>query len=127
MRRLLALLLITATLAGCASSSGPADGYLTPKQDAQGRYVIDLTADNKVAPVKAQVPVGATVVWTVGSGGIHDVTSDPDSAEAFSSDAQYPGKMKGGNQYEHTFTKPGTSTYRCVLHGEMMKASLRVV
>lgn len=126
MRWILALLLIAATLAGCASSSSSGDGSVTPRQDAQGRYVIDLTADNKVAPVKAQVPVGATVVWVVAQGGIHDVTSDPGASESFSSESQYPGKMKGGNEYEHTFTKPGTSTYRCVLHGEMMKASVRV-
>jgi plastocyanin len=88
--------------------------------------MIDLTADNLIAPDEARIPVGATVVWKVGSGAIHDVTSTS-GPESFTSDEQYPKKMKGGDEYERTFTKAGTYQYKCVVHGDMMSGTLRVV
>ena len=125
MRTILTLsLLLGLTLAGCASTSDDSK-YTTPPTDAQGRYVIDLTGDNKVMPAMAKVPAGATVVWKVGKGGIHDVTSQT-GPESFTSDSQYPSKMREGNEYTKTFTKTGTYAYHCALHGELMKAQLRV-
>lgn len=112
-------------LAGCSSPSEPS-GQEPPK-DAQGRYVIELTSDNKVVPSDARVPAGSRVVWKVGAGGFHDVTSDAGAPEAFTSDSQYPQKMRGGDEFEFTFTKKGTYPYRCVVHGTMMVAKLTVV
>ena len=93
--------------------------------DAQGRYLITATAQNQFTPSEAQVPVGATVVWKVAQGGFHDVNSKS-GPQSFSSDSQYPAKMRGNDTFEFTFTKAGTYQYYCKVHEGMMSATLRV-
>lgn len=93
------------TLAGCSGSGG--DGSV-PEQDAQGRYVIHMTANNRFTPADAKVPTGATVVW-VNDGGVHDVTAHDDSWKS-------PRFMQEGTSYERRFTSPGTYEYHCDLH-----------
>jgi plastocyanin len=124
MRLALAFLAFASLLiAGC--SSNPAADLPAPPQDADGNYVITVTAQNAFSPSKAQVPVGATVVWKVAPGGFHDVTSKS-GPSSFSSDTQYPAKMRGNDTFEVTFTKAGTYQYYCKVHEGMMDATLRV-
>ena len=113
----------TLLLAGCAGSTSP--DLPAPSQDAEGRYVIQATAQNAFSPNEAQVPVGATVVWKVGPGGFHDVNSKS-GPQSFSSDTQYPAKMRGNDTFEFTFTKAGTYQYYCKVHEGMMAGTLKV-
>lgn len=117
--------LMVSFLAGCAGGGGdPDSAFITPTKDEQGRYVIQLSADNKMVPAKAIVPVGATVVWKAAA--FHDVTSES-GPESFTSDSQYPGKMKDGQEFSKTFAKAGDYTYKCAVHESlMMKGTLRV-
>lgn len=122
---LLAGLLMASFLAGCAGGGGEPDGaFVTPTKDEQGRYVIQLTAENKMVPAKAIVPVGATVVWKAAA--FHDVTSES-GPESFTSDSQYPSKMKEGQEFARTFPQAGDYVYKCAVHESlMMKGTLRV-
>ena len=87
--------------------------------------MIQATAQNSFSPNQAQVPVGATVVWKVAPGGFHDVNSRS-GPQPFSSDQQYPSKMRGNDTFEFTFTKAGTYEYHCKVHEGMMSATLKV-
>lgn len=120
----LPLLAVAALLiAGCASS--PAPDLPTPPQDGEGRYVIEATAQNAFSPNEAQVPMGSTVLWRVLPGGFHDVNSKS-GPESFSSDGQYPAKMRGNDTFEFTFAKAGTYQYHCKVHEGMMSGTLKV-
>ena len=125
MRALLAIIATSAILmAGCTSPSG--SSLPAPPQNAQGKYMITATAQNAYSPKDTQVPVGATVIWHVAPGAIHDVNSKPGAPASFSSDTKYPQKMRGNDTFEFTFTKAGTYEYYCKLHGETMAGSIKV-
>jgi plastocyanin len=121
MKPLLAVTALAATLilAGC---TGPTSGpdFVTPPQDAEGRYVIELTGTNLFIPKYAEVPAGATVVWK-NIAGAHNVEADDGS---FSS-----GAVRGGAwEYEHTFETAGEWPYHCHPHESVgMEGTLRVV
>ncbi len=121
---LIVLLFVALAFAGCAGSDDSA-GFTTPPTDAEGRYIIELTDANKIQPAIAKVPVGATVVWRVGPNGFHDVTSKS-GPESFTSDSQYPSKMRAGQEFVHTFAKAGDYEYQCMVHSGMMLGTLRV-
>lgn len=123
MRALFAVSALALVLAGCASST--AQDFPAPAVDSQGRYEITANSQNQFLPAEAQVPVGATVIWRVSAGGFHDVNSKS-GPEPFSSDAQYPSKMRGNDTFEFTFTKAGTYQYYCKVHEGMMSATLVV-
>jgi plastocyanin len=122
----LALLLATPLLlAGCSHS-----GAVVPDQDAEGRYVIHLTAANRFEPAKARVPVGATVAWVV-DGGAHDVNADDgsfSSADRNRTDAEgYPLLLMPGETWTHTFNETGRFPYWCHTHHEFRMRGLLVV
>lgn len=104
-------------LAGCSGG----DGYASPERDAQGRYVIRLTEANTFEPGKAEVPVGATVVWRV-EGGFHDVSEEQgrwSSADGQPLDGQgFPMPMGPGDEYGRTFNETATYTLWCHMHHE---------
>lgn len=124
MRALLATIAASAILlAGCSSTPDPS--LPAPPQDAEGRYLIQATAQNSFSPNEAQVPVGAKVQWKVAPGGFHDVNSQS-GPQSFSSDTQYPAKMRGNDTFEFIFTKAGTYQYHCKVHEGMMSGTLKV-
>jgi len=72
----------------------------------------DFSANPKgQAIVDPTIQVGDTVHW-VWDEGFHDVRSVNGSAEAFDS-----GAPTTGATFDHTFTKAGTFTYYCSVHG----------
>jgi plastocyanin len=114
---LAASLLVLLALAGCSGSGG--DGT-EPRQDGEGRYVIEMTAGNRFSPAIAKVPVGATVVWVHEGGAPHDVQGD-----GFSSGPA--ADMTEGDEYEHTFDEAGSYEYHCDVHeGSGMKGTIVV-
>lgn len=124
MRSILAVVAVALLLAGCAGTTSDPD-LPAPPQDTQGRYMIQATAQNAFLPNEAQVPVGADVLWKVSPGGFHDVNSKS-GPQSFSSDTQYPAKMRGNDTFEFSFTKAGTYQYYCKIHEGMMSGTLRV-
>ena len=124
MKALLAAVLTLSTLALAGCSGG---GTATPSMDAEGRYVIHLTASNRFSPANAEVPANATVVF-VNDGGVHDVSAKDGS---WSSDDLAGGglghKMQPGESYVRTFGGAGDVEYVCKLHSSQgMKGTLHV-
>lgn len=120
----LALAVLPLALAGCGEPG------VVPDQDAEGRYVVRLTADNRFVPMDIRVPAGATVLWVV-EGGFHDVSADDGSftsAKGRPLDSQgFPTLMGPGETFEHTFTGEGKWIYWCHTHHEDgMKGIVRV-
>jgi plastocyanin len=76
---------------------------------AAGRSV---SADDGVfTPVTITIKAGDTITWTNVSYNKHNVTF-----QGFHS-----GNLGPGATYKHTFTKAGTFTYRCTIHGNTAK------
>jgi plastocyanin len=85
---------------------------------AAGEVVIVHVYDTDFSTNPAGQPVadpviraGDTIRWVFDSG-FHTATSTAGSAEQFNSDLRFP-----GDQFEHTFTTPGTFDYYCTVHG----------
>jgi plastocyanin len=118
MKALLALALLSfLMLAGCGTPAAT-----TPPTDGEGRYVIEMTSGNQFSPAKAQVPVGATVVWEHRGGAPHDVQARDGS---FSSGPV--GGLTEGEEFPHQFNETGTFSYFCHVHeGSGMKGTLTV-
>lgn len=77
-------------------------------------------------PSRLNVFVDDTVRWVNGDNQRHSVsanTSAQAQGEFFDSSSRCPGGLLGNNcmrpgeSFSHTFTQPGTYTYRCKLHG----------
>lgn len=105
---LLATLVLTAiTLAGC-TGSGPSDDFVTPDQDDEGRYVIRMTSALRFVPEKAEVPLGATVVWVHEGGGLHDTRADDGLWES--------ALLDEGEEFDFMFDEAGDFAYSCKPH-----------
>ena len=105
-------------LAGCGTPA-PKE----PPQDAEGRYVIEMTSGNQFSPATASVPKGSVVVWKYMGGAPHDVQADDGS---FSS-GRTGDLDQAGDEYAHTFNETGTFRYTCHVHASSgMKGTLTV-
>lgn len=126
MKQALMLFLTVATLAlaGCTSPGGD-DDFVVPDQDDQGRYVITLSG-NQFHPDKAEVPVGATVVWILQDGS-HNVVADDGSFTSGNAES-VPKNQDELEILEHTFEETGTVDYHCVPHQALdMVGTIQVV
>lgn len=65
------------------------------------------------SPSEVDVPVGTTVVWTNATAIAHTVTGDSLAFED-------SGPLDPGDSFQQTFTSPGTYTYRCGPHPDMV-------
>src|SRR5919109_1197200 len=78
--------------------------------------------DNFYDPVKVTVTPGTTVVWQHTGSASHSVTSQPGSPASFDSSPNCSALnflfcLRSGEEFRFTFTKPGTYTYSCRVHG----------
>lgn len=65
---------------------------------------------------------GDTVTWTWYANGNHNVVSNADATESFSSQIEGPGFV-----FSHTFTQVGTNSYVCTPHSGSMFGTITVV
>lgn len=87
------------------------------------RYSVSMTDGARYEPTALTVPVGATVVWRNMAARPHTATADPDLLDD-PSRVQIPagaatwdsGEILTGDQWEYTFTQPGTYIYGCQFH-----------
>ena len=63
-------------------------------------------------PASLEVPVGTTVTWTNQGSAPHTVTADDGSFDS--------GTLQPGGTFSMTFDTPGTFTYHCEIHPNMM-------
>lgn len=68
------------------------------------------------------VEVGDTVIWNWYANGSHNVVSNSDATESFSSPLQGP-----GSTFSYTFTQVGTNGYVCTPHSGNMFGTITVV
>ncbi len=101
-------------MAGIPLALETEDTSVTPAQPVQTaaapaqEIVIDIN-DNRFAPRKITVPLGATVVWRHGGQGTHTVTADDGSFDS--------GSLASGDTFSFTFDQAGTFPYHCSFHG----------
>ncbi|MET4047826.1 MULTISPECIES: cupredoxin family copper-binding protein [unclassified Rhodococcus (in: high G+C Gram-positive bacteria)] len=95
---------VLASLIGCSSPE--------PEQ-AQAPVANQVTVKNRTyTPASITVDVGDTVTWVFDDGGMtHDVVAD---------DKSFRSPLMTSNTFTHTFTEPGTYTYHCTPHPDMM-------
>jgi plastocyanin len=80
---------------------------------AQSQGTLDVqVVDFAFQPANLTVPVGANVTWTNTGKRPHTVSADDGSFDS--------GRLDPGEQFSHTFTQPGTYTYHCGFHPEMI-------
>src|ERR671912_3045573 len=84
-------------------------GPIAAQQDVTFEVqVIDFAFE----PATVTVPAGATVTWTNAGSRPHTVTADDGSFDS--------GRLDPGEQFSQTFDQPGTFTYFCGFHPEML-------
>jgi plastocyanin len=93
----LGFFLLLVSLAACGGSSPPPAGPTVS------------VIDNAFEPQVLRIKPGQTVTWVNNGQTAHTVTADDN---AFNS-----GTFNSGEQYTHTFSKPGRYPYYCQLHG----------
>ncbi len=95
---------VLASLIGCSSPE--------PEQ-AQAPVANQVTVkDRTYSPSNITVDVGETVTWVFDDGGMaHDVVAD---------DKSFRSPLMTSNTFTHKFTEPGTYTYHCTPHPDMM-------
>lgn len=123
MKLLLAISLLTLlALAGCSGSGGAE----VPSRDADGNYVIHLSAGNKFSPMVAKIPAGSSVSW-VNDAGVHDVTAQDGSWSSDDAETGLGHKMAAGETFQKQFVTPGEYDYECQLHSSQgMKGTIIV-
>jgi plastocyanin len=99
-------------LAACGGSSPDSTPDSTVTTPPPGE-VSDVSIENFLfGPSDLTVSVGETIRWTNKESGIpHDTTADEGLWESET--------LRPGDQFEFTFTEPGTYTYFCSIHPNM--------
>jgi plastocyanin len=82
-----------------------------PRPSLAANHAVSVN-DGSFGPAAMTVAVGDTVTWTNRDDSLHTVTAE---GGAFDS-----GNLEAGASFAFTFTEPGTYTYRCNYHEEMV-------
>ncbi len=100
----IATVFVFASLVGCSSA---------PPAEAPAPVANQVTVKNRMySPATITVEVGDTVTWLFDDGGItHDVVAD---------DKSFRSPLMVSNTFTHTFTDPGTYSYHCTPHPDMI-------
>jgi len=100
-----------AACGGSGSSSGGGAGNGAPA----GSYATAPVATDMVSiknftfvPMAITVTAGTTVTWTNQDSATHTVTAEDKSFDS--------GNLAQGQTFRHTFDKPGTYSYICMIH-----------
>jgi plastocyanin len=118
------------TISTTPSLNVRADSGIAPPRT--GATVLLIRATAFYTPREVRIRVGEKVVWFYadGSRASHTVTSGAcrgadclGGGQAFASG---PTRLKPGDRFEHTFTRPGTYPYHCEFHTATMQATVIV-
>ena len=75
--------------------------------------------DNFYTPASVSIAVGDTITWTNNGQAQHSATADDGSFDT--------GVFGPGGSRSHTFSKPGTFSYFCTVHGQAQSGTVRVL
>lgn len=98
----------TATRAPTATSQ-PIQPTVTTAPTQTSAAVEVSMINNLFAPKLLTIPAGTAVIWTNKEARVHTVTFDDGTVDS--------GELAQGEQFEYTFTTPGTYPIYCRLHG----------
>lgn len=102
---MLGAVLVFSTMVGCSSDVAP-----EPAAPPVPNQVI--VADRSYSPSEITVSVGETVTWLFDDGGMaHDVVAD---------DRSFRSPLMVSSTFTRTFTEPGTYSYHCTPHPDMI-------
>lgn len=100
----LGTVLVFSTMVGCSSDIAEPAAPPVPNQVT--------VADRSYSPSEITVSVGETVTWVFDDGGMaHDVVAD---------DRAFRSPLMVSSTFTHTFTEPGTYSYHCTPHPDMI-------
>ena len=98
------LVVAAASLFGCSAPAVEEAAAPVPNQ-------VTVT-DRAYSPASITVGVGDTVTWVFDDGGMtHDVVAD---------DKSFRSALMVSGSFAHTFTEPGTYSYHCTPHPDML-------
>lgn len=119
MKALLVSMVVLA-VAGCTTSE---PGFVTPPQDDEGRYIIEMTSGLRFSPDKAEIPLGdgnVTIRFVHKGGGVHDVESE--------TGAWQKSPLLDSGSWDLTLDETGEFHYHCNPHeANGMTGTLRIV
>ncbi|MFC9790619.1 plastocyanin/azurin family copper-binding protein [Rhodococcus sp. NPDC127528] len=98
-------LLLTSAIAGCAVTNESANAITTTQ-------FVRVTS-MQFQPATLRIQLGQTVTWNFVGNTDHNVTSDPNAQETFSSPTMSDGS------WSYTFKERGTNPYYCTIHSNM--------
>ena len=124
----IAVAVLSMALVSCGSD-GPGAAASDASRDGSGTTVrLKLIA---FKPSALTVRAGTTVTWQQADPGMHTVTSGTVESGAATvkvhPDGQFAsGELATGDDFEFTFTKPGTYPYFCEIHPATMRGEITV-
>ncbi|WP_072803083.1 plastocyanin/azurin family copper-binding protein [Rhodococcoides yunnanense] len=103
-RALIAVALTAVVVAGCSSQTTQEKPAPVPNQVT--------VIDRSYSPSSITISAGETVTWVFDDGGMtHDVVAD---------DKSFRSPLMVSDTFTHTFTEPGTYSYHCTPHPDML-------
>ena len=82
---------------------------------------VEITAtDFRFSPTPRTIAVGDTVIWRFATGG-HTTTANRGQAERWDSSSR-----DSGQEFRHTFRRPGRFQYICIPHAGFMRGTVQV-
>jgi plastocyanin len=103
----------TTDLRGAAPAGGPDGGA---RKAASASVSV---GDNFYSPASVSVAVGDTVTWRNNGRAQHSATADDGTFDT--------GVFGAGASRSHTFTRAGTFSYYCTVHGQAQSGTVRVL
>jgi plastocyanin len=104
------------TVPGAAEAAAPGDRGTRATQAGSYTEVVDVV-DNDFVPQQVRVEPGTTVMWTNNGRSPHNIVASNKRQDFGAPFGVKTTKFGPGDDYEFTFTTPGTYAYYCTLHG----------
>lgn len=104
------------------STPAPPAAVSTPAGSSVARASASATVsigDNFYSPASVSIAVGDTVTWANNGQAQHSATADNGSFDT--------GVFGPGGSRSHTFTRAGTFSYFCTVHGQAQSGTVRVL
>lgn len=102
-------------------ADAPSDGASvasSPKARKSASASVSV-GDNFYSPASVSIAVGDTVTWRNNGQAPHSATADDGSFDT--------GVFQPGSSRSHTFTRAGTFSYYCTVHGQVQSGTVRVL
>ena len=116
--RLVAVLILTTSLAACSGYNAPSSPSVAPTPAPPGSTSVDIPSGASTQTTTAfgadplTVSVGTTISWLNDDNTTHTSVADGSQWDS--------GNIPPGGRYNRTFTSAGRFTYHCQIHPNMV-------